>query len=126
MQLIEDDATEYKVLSVNFKNPTLFTLLYWLCPGFAAIDRFFTGQYISGMFKFLYPLMWILGMYFLAVTETGVNMLEKDFLLTDSITITQVLLIASIAFYLIWVFVDGLTMNARTKNYNMRRLLKHL
>ena len=126
LQLIEDEVTEYKVLSVNLKNPTLFTLLYWLCPGFAAIDRFFTGQYLSGIFKFIYPILWLVVMYYIAATETGDNLLRKDFRITDSITIAQVLFFGSIAFYLIWIFADGLTMNARTKSYNLRRLLRHL
>ncbi len=57
LELIEDKATFYRILSIDFKNPTLLTVLYWLCPGFLFIDRFFTGQHLSGLIKFIIPIV---------------------------------------------------------------------
>jgi len=37
LELIEDKATFYRILSIDFKKPTLLTLLYWLCPGFSLL-----------------------------------------------------------------------------------------
>jgi len=65
LQNIEEGSkTSFRISSLNFKNPLSLTLLYWLVPGFALIDRFFTKDVTAGFKKFLI----ILGMFILSFT----------------------------------------------------------
>jgi len=108
LQLIKDEGLIFKLYSITFKNPTTFTLLYWLCPGFALIDRFFIGSSILGLLKIFMPII-IVVIYLLNYSEVDVNT-------------GPALTVLGFGFYFLWILIDGFTVSARVKNYNMDKI----
>ena len=61
MLKIEDENLIFELYSLEFKNPNTYTLLYWLLPGFAFIDRFFVGSFFTGLLKLFMPIIILIG-----------------------------------------------------------------
>lgn len=112
-----EDSKSFRLLSVSTKNPTLFTLLYWLVPFMWGIDRFFTGQYLSGIIKQLYPLLFFILMGRLIQIEFDFKINENAYW-----NLGHVLFI----FYPLWILVDGFTINGRIKRNNYEKIIKSL
>ena len=102
------NVSEYAV-NLNFRNPTLLTVLYWFVPLFWWLDRFFVGDIFGGIVKaFLYPVI-----VFFAFAIGLENKLSETY---------NTALFCLIATWFIWVFIDGLTIYRRVKDFNYRKI----
>ena len=109
-----------KVLSTSIKKPIVFVLLYWLLPPFFLIDRFFTGQYLSGIIKFIgLPAFAFAIVYILK--QKGIHR-ELYF----GTQLNHLILLISIGIQLLWTLVDGFTIGSRIKDHNFRKLKRVL
>jgi len=118
LQSLEDEASTFRVHSLNFKNPTVLTLLYWLIPGFACIDRFFINGATSG-FKKLFSLI---GLFALFLGFGGIfRRLEISSDLYSGLS--SLVRLSPFIVLSIWLVVDGFTIYGRVKKFNLSILL---
>lgn len=123
---IEDEDLIYQLYSIQFKNPITYTLLYWLCPGFALIERFFIGSIFIGILKLpiIYMILW--GQFEKAY-RNAINPLENQFSNAaksySSLNFYEILSVL-VGLYILWIIIDGFTIKSRVKNYNLTKLDK--
>lgn len=102
------NVNEY-VVNLNFRNPTLFTILYWFVPLFWWLDRFFVRDFFGGIVKaILYPSLVLLS-----------GIIGAEYKL-NKIYANAVMVLGVIWF--VWVLIDGFTIYGRVKGYNYRKL----
>lgn len=109
LKSVEDEKLIYRIHALNFMNPMLITLLYWLCPLFFFIDRFFVGSTLSGLVKF-FILAIIIPIFFLVL------------ILTHEPLLIPIFVVAGIWF--LWILIDGFTIYGRVKRYNLSILIE--
>ena len=118
LQSLEDEASTFRVHSLNFKNPTVLTLLYWLVPGFACIDRFFI-EGSSGGFRKVFGLI---GLFTLFIVFGGIfRRLEISSDLFSGLSL--LVRLSPFIVLSIWLVVDGFTIYGRVKKFNLSILL---
>lgn len=106
LQSLSNDSLASLEKSPKFKNPKTYTLLYWLLPGFALVDRLIIKNDMLSLLKaFSIPL--ILVSYIILI----------DYLFL------RISLCCLFWAYLFWLIKDGFTVNIRVRNNNLSILL---
>lgn len=113
-EALESSSKDEYVVNVNFRNSTLFTLLYWFVPLFWWLDRFFVRDFFGGIVKaIVFPILtWVC---FILASKGGVTS-----------SMFQYAVWGLAISWIVWVIVDGFTIYGRVKNVNYRKVMTKL
>lgn len=124
LQNIEEGSLAFfKVSSLSFKSPLALTLLYWLVPGFACIDRFFIEGINEGLKKLsilfglmLFVFVILRGSLFASTLDT---FNESDLSYKVLSSLKPILILITFLAVWTWLIIDGIKIYNRVKKQNM-------
>lgn len=107
LQSLQNEISIFRIYSLTLKNPLTFTLLYWLVPGFAIIDRVLLKKgFISYLKIFFLPIFYVAFKINLDIRE-----------------LQEALGLLVLYLYIGWIIADGFTIYNRVKVTNLSILL---
>ena len=107
--LVIDDESWQRLSTMQFRNPMIALLLSIGCGTYGA-DRFYTGQYLLGIFKLI-----------TTVTFLAIVIIHTVWSIENWVYIILMMSIMSIVIF--WYFIDIFLITKTTKELNYNKLL---